>query len=68
MGRDGRAAPGGRRGAHRSASRSHLGATAALARLAVLIGPFAVFPFVTNEGNLFRYGLITIVYASLPSG
>ena len=37
-------------------------------RLALLLGPFAIFPFVTNEGNLFRYGLITIVYALLAIG
>jgi ABC-type branched-subunit amino acid transport system permease subunit len=37
-------------------------------RLAVLLGPFAVFPFVTNEGNLYRYGLITLVYAVLALG
>jgi ABC-type branched-subunit amino acid transport system permease subunit len=37
-------------------------------RLVVLIGPFAIFPFVTNEGNLFRYGLITIIYALLAMG
>ena len=38
------------------------------ARLAILIGPFAIFPFITNEGNLYRYGLITIVYALLALG
>jgi branched-chain amino acid transport system permease protein len=38
------------------------------ARLAILIGPFAIFPFFANEGNLFRYGLITIVYALLALG
>jgi ABC-type branched-subunit amino acid transport system permease subunit len=38
------------------------------ARLAVLLGPFAVFPFITNEGNLYRYGLITLVYALLALG
>src|SRR5437764_11478452 len=37
-------------------------------RLAVLLGPFAVFPFVTNEGNLYRYGLITLIYALLALG
>jgi ABC-type branched-subunit amino acid transport system permease subunit len=37
-------------------------------RLAVLLGPFAVFPFVTNEGNLYRYGLITLIYAVLALG
>jgi branched-chain amino acid transport system permease protein len=37
-------------------------------RLVALLAPFAVFPFVTNEGNLFRYGLITLVYALLAMG
>jgi len=37
-------------------------------RLVVLIGPFAIFPFITNEGNLYRYGLITIIYALLALG
>src|SRR5436305_8124746 len=37
-------------------------------RLAVLLGPFAVFPFITNEGNLYRYGLITLIYAVLALG
>jgi ABC-type branched-subunit amino acid transport system permease subunit len=39
-----------------------------LGRLVLLLGPFAIFPFVTNEGNLFRYGLITIIYALLALG
>jgi len=37
-------------------------------RLVLLLGPFAVFPFVTNQGNLFRYGLITVIYALLAIG
>jgi ABC-type branched-subunit amino acid transport system permease subunit len=37
-------------------------------RLLLLLGPFAVFPFITNEGNLFRYGLITLIYALLALG
>jgi ABC-type branched-subunit amino acid transport system permease subunit len=37
-------------------------------RLLILLGPFAIFPFVTNEGNLYRYGLITIIYALLALG
>jgi ABC-type branched-subunit amino acid transport system permease subunit len=37
-------------------------------RLVLLLGPFAIFPFVTNEGNLFRYGLITLIYALLALG
>jgi ABC-type branched-subunit amino acid transport system permease subunit len=36
--------------------------------LAVLLGPFVVFGFVANEGNLFRYGLITLIYALLALG
>ena len=37
-------------------------------RLVVLLGPFAIFPFITNEGNLYRYGLITLIYALLALG
>ena len=40
----------------------------AVGRLVVLLGPFAIFPFITNEGNLFRYGLITLIYALLAMG
>jgi ABC-type branched-subunit amino acid transport system permease subunit len=40
----------------------------AAGRLVLLLGPFAIFPFVTNEGNLYRYGLITIIYALLALG
>ena len=40
----------------------------AAGRLVVLLGPFAIFPFITNEGNLFRYGLITLIYALLAMG
>jgi ABC-type branched-subunit amino acid transport system permease subunit len=36
--------------------------------LALLLGPFAVFGFIANEGNLYRYGLITIIYALLALG
>jgi len=36
--------------------------------LALLLAPFVVFPFVTSEGNLFRYGLITLIYALLALG
>jgi ABC-type branched-subunit amino acid transport system permease subunit len=42
--------------------------TPPFARLVVLLGPFAIFPFITSEGNLFRYGLITIIYALLAMG
>ncbi|TML45559.1 MAG: hypothetical protein E6G19_04360, partial [Actinobacteria bacterium] len=38
------------------------------ARLIVLLGPFAIFPFITNEGNLYRYGLLTLIYALLAMG
>jgi len=37
-------------------------------RLLVFVVPAAIFPFVTTEGNLFRYGLITLVYALLGLG
>jgi len=40
----------------------------AAGRLVILLGPFAIFPFFANEGNLFRYGLITIIYALLALG
>jgi ABC-type branched-subunit amino acid transport system permease subunit len=36
--------------------------------LALLLGPFVVFGFIANEGNLYRYGLITIIYALLALG
>jgi ABC-type branched-subunit amino acid transport system permease subunit len=38
-------------------------------RLAALIVPAVVFPFiVSSQGNLFRYGLITLIYALLALG
>jgi ABC-type branched-subunit amino acid transport system permease subunit len=37
-------------------------------RLVLLLGPFAIFPFVSNQGDLFRYGLITLIYALLALG
>jgi branched-chain amino acid transport system permease protein len=37
-------------------------------RLLLLLGPFAIFPFITSEGNVFRYGLITLIYALLALG
>jgi ABC-type branched-subunit amino acid transport system permease subunit len=40
----------------------------AAGRLAILLGPFALFGFIANEGNLFRYGLITLIYALLALG
>jgi ABC-type branched-subunit amino acid transport system permease subunit len=37
-------------------------------RLLVFVVPAAIFPVVTSEGNLFRYGLITLLYALLGLG
>ena len=37
-------------------------------RLLVFVIPAAIFPLVTTEGNLFRYGLITLIYALLALG
>ena len=37
-------------------------------RLLVFVIPAAIFPLVTTEGNLFRYGLITLLYALLALG
>ena len=37
-------------------------------RLLAFLVPAAIFPLVTTEGNLFRYGLITLVYALLGLG
>jgi ABC-type branched-subunit amino acid transport system permease subunit len=37
-------------------------------RLLVFVVPAVIFPFVTSEGNLFRYGLITLLYALLGLG
>jgi branched-chain amino acid transport system permease protein len=37
-------------------------------RLLVFLVPAAIFPFVTSGGNLFRYGLITLIYALLALG
>jgi ABC-type branched-subunit amino acid transport system permease subunit len=36
--------------------------------LAILLGPFVIFGFVANPGNLYRYGLITLIYALLALG
>ena len=38
------------------------------ARLLAFLVPAAIFPLVATEGNLFRYGLITLVYALLGLG
>ena len=38
------------------------------ARVLIVGVPAALFPFVTTEGNLFRYGLFTLVYALLAIG
>jgi branched-chain amino acid transport system permease protein len=37
-------------------------------RLLVFLVPAAIFPLVTSTGNLFRYGLITLIYALLALG
>jgi branched-chain amino acid transport system permease protein len=37
-------------------------------KIAVLVVPAAVFPLVTNQGNVFRYGLFTLVYGLLALG
>jgi ABC-type branched-subunit amino acid transport system permease subunit len=37
-------------------------------RLLVFLVPAAIFPFVTSGGNLFRYGLITLIYGLLALG
>lgn len=37
-------------------------------RLVVFVVPFGVYPLLTNEGNLFRYGLFTLLYALLGLG
>ncbi|HEU5279287.1 MAG TPA: branched-chain amino acid ABC transporter permease [Gaiellaceae bacterium] len=37
-------------------------------RLLVFAVPAAIFPLVTTEGNVFRYGLITLIYALLALG
>ena len=38
------------------------------ARVLVLAAPAAAFPYLTSEGNVFRYGLFTLVYALLALG
>jgi len=37
-------------------------------RLLLFAIPAAIFPLVTSEGNLFRYGLMTLIYALLALG
>jgi ABC-type branched-subunit amino acid transport system permease subunit len=37
-------------------------------RILIFAIPAAVFPFITSEGNLFRYGLFALVYAMLAIG
>jgi branched-chain amino acid transport system permease protein len=39
-----------------------------VARVLVFAIPAAIFPFLTTQGNLFRYGLFTLVYALLALG
>jgi len=38
------------------------------ARVLVFAVPAAIFPFLTSQGNVFRYGLFTLVYALLALG
>jgi ABC-type branched-subunit amino acid transport system permease subunit len=38
------------------------------ARLAVVVVPAAVFPLLANSGDVYRYGIITILYALLALG
>jgi branched-chain amino acid transport system permease protein len=38
------------------------------ARVLVFAAPAAAFPFLTTQGNVFRYGLFTLVYAMLALG
>ena len=38
------------------------------ARVLVFAAPAAAFPFLTTDGNVFRYGLFTLVYALLALG
>jgi len=42
--------------------------TPIVARVLVLAAPAAAFPYLTSEGNVFRYGLFTLVYALLAVG
>jgi branched-chain amino acid transport system permease protein len=39
-----------------------------VAKVLAFAVPAAIFPFLTTEGNLFRYGLFTLVYALLALG
>ena len=38
------------------------------ARVLVFAAPAAAFPFLTTQGNVFRYGLFTLIYALLALG
>jgi ABC-type branched-subunit amino acid transport system ATPase component/ABC-type branched-subunit amino acid transport system permease subunit len=38
------------------------------AQVLIFAAPAVLFPFVTSQGNLFRYGLFTLVYALLAIG
>jgi ABC-type branched-subunit amino acid transport system permease subunit len=40
----------------------------AAGRVAIFAIPAALFPFITTEGNVFRYGLFALVYAMLALG
>lgn len=37
-------------------------------RLLLLLGPAAAYPLLTTDGNVFRYGLFTLIYALLAIG
>ncbi len=45
-----------------------LGDAAAAVQLGVFVIPAAFLPLVMNTGNLFRYGVYTLVYATLALG
>ena len=61
----------GRREGRRGVSALLLGAwerTPPAGRLALIVVPAAVFPLLVNSGDVYRYGLITILYALLALG
>ena len=37
-------------------------------RLLVFVIPAAIFPLITNDGNIYRYGILTLIYALLAYG
>jgi branched-chain amino acid transport system permease protein len=56
------------RRAARGPLRKAFDATPPPVRLLVVLAAVSVFPFVTNAGNLFAYGLFTLLYALLGLG